>query len=182
MRCPGDWRPWCGRSAGVAGFFNLDVVRNPSLSKAPYIARLMWHQIVPLGHKTMTSERTPFSFFRELPERRLEIRFGKFSMADFFDLNTYGTRQQLPVHELDGRQQRCLRLCRGHSRVHLRSVGGVSRPQLCFAIRGSADAQSGQRDPSGRGPVSRTCGKHRTGAARTRRRKTAGRCAIVVVT
>jgi len=26
-----------------------------------------------------------------LPEHRLEIRFGKFSLADFFDTNTYGT-------------------------------------------------------------------------------------------
>src|SRR5271166_5396069 len=80
-----------GQALGVAGFFNLDVVRNPSLSKAPYIARLMWHQIIPLGSKKVVSERNPFSLFRELPERRLEIRFGKFSMADFFDLNTYGT-------------------------------------------------------------------------------------------
>src|ERR1700675_1309735 len=39
-----------GEAFGLAGFTNLDVVRNPSLSKAPYIARLMWHQIIPLGH------------------------------------------------------------------------------------------------------------------------------------
>jgi high affinity Mn2+ porin len=32
-----------GVALGVAGFPNLDVVRNPSLSKAPYVARLMWH-------------------------------------------------------------------------------------------------------------------------------------------
>ena len=30
-----------GEALGVAGFFNLDVVRNPELSKAPYVARLM---------------------------------------------------------------------------------------------------------------------------------------------
>jgi len=80
-----------GEALGVAGFFNLDVVRNPSLSKAPYIARLMWHQIIPLGSKNVPVDRTPFSLFRELPARRLELRFGKFSIADFFDLNTYGT-------------------------------------------------------------------------------------------
>src|SRR5271170_5262691 len=80
-----------GQALGVAGFFNLDVVRNPSLSKAPYIARLMWHQIIPLGSKKVESERNPFYLFRELPERRLEIRFGKLSLADFFDVNTYGT-------------------------------------------------------------------------------------------
>ena len=80
-----------GEALGLAGFTNLDVVRNPLLSKAPYVARLMWHQVIPLGHKKSDAERTPFSLFKELPERRLEIRFGKFSLVDFFDLNTYGT-------------------------------------------------------------------------------------------
>jgi high affinity Mn2+ porin len=80
-----------GQALGVGGFFNLDVVRNPTLSKAPYIARLMWHQIIPLSQKKIVSERTPYGLFRELPERRLELRFGKMSMADFFDLNAYGT-------------------------------------------------------------------------------------------
>ena len=76
---------------GVAGFFNLDVVRNPTLSKAPYVARLMFHQIIPLGSKKVASERNPLSLFSELPERRLELRFGKMSLVDFFDLNMYGT-------------------------------------------------------------------------------------------
>src|SRR5580704_16517709 len=80
-----------GQALGVAGFMNLDVVRNPTLSKAPYIARLMWHQIIPLSHKIGPSDRNPFSLFSLLPERRIEIRFGKLSMADFFDLNSYGT-------------------------------------------------------------------------------------------
>ena len=80
-----------GQALGVAGFTNLDVVRNPSLSKAPYIARLMWHQIIPLSHEIGPSDRNPFSLFSLLPERRIEIRFGKLSMADFFDLNSYGT-------------------------------------------------------------------------------------------
>lgn len=80
-----------GEALGLAGFTNLDVVRNPSLSKAPYIARLMIHQIIPLGHARKSTEQNPFSIFRELPERRLEVRFGKFSLADFFDMNTYGT-------------------------------------------------------------------------------------------
>lgn len=80
-----------GEALGMAGAFNLDVVRNPALSKAPYIARLMWHQIIPLSKAKEASEQNPYSLFRELPVRRLEIRFGKFSMADFFDQNTYGS-------------------------------------------------------------------------------------------
>jgi high affinity Mn2+ porin len=84
-----------GEALGVAGFTNLDVVRNPTLSKAPYVARLMWHQIIPLGAEDAFSVRTPFSLFSRLPVRRLEIRFGKFSVADFFDFNNYGTDSNL---------------------------------------------------------------------------------------
>jgi hypothetical protein len=76
---------------GMAGAFNLDVVRNPLLSKAPYIARLMWHQIIPLSHTRIANERNAYDLFRELPERRVELRFGKFSMPDFFDVNSYGS-------------------------------------------------------------------------------------------
>ena len=80
-----------GEAFGLAGFTNLDVVRNPALSKAPYIARLMWHQIIPLSHRETYSARTAFSLFSKLPERRLELRVGKFGIADFFDLNNYGS-------------------------------------------------------------------------------------------
>jgi high affinity Mn2+ porin len=80
-----------GEALGVAGFTNLDVVRNPQISKAPYIARLMWHQVIPLSHKKTAAERTPLSLFSELPERRLEIRFGKFGIVDFFDANSYAS-------------------------------------------------------------------------------------------
>ena len=80
-----------GEAVGLGGVTNLDIVRNPDLSKALYIARLMWHQIIPLGHRKIENSRSPLSLFSSLPERRLEIRFGKYSMADFFDTNTYGT-------------------------------------------------------------------------------------------
>jgi high affinity Mn2+ porin len=80
-----------GEALGLAGFTNLDVVRNPSLGKAPYIARLMWHQIISLGHSEEKSTRTAYSLFSKLPQRRLELRVGKFGIADFFDLNNYGS-------------------------------------------------------------------------------------------
>lgn len=84
-----------GEALGLAGFTNLDVVRNPTLSKTPYIARLMVHQIIPLGRPKKPAAQNPFSVFRELPERRLELRFGKFSLADFFDVNAYGSDTNL---------------------------------------------------------------------------------------
>jgi hypothetical protein len=80
-----------GEALGLAGFTNLDVVRNPTLSKAPYVARLMWHQVIALSCEKAAAERSPLSLFPQLPVRRIEIRFGKYSLVDFFDLNTYGT-------------------------------------------------------------------------------------------
>ena len=84
---------WGGISGalGLAGFTNLDVVRNPSIGTAPYIARLMMEQVVPLSKEKIEVERTALSLPTQVPVRRLEMRFGKFSLADFFDLNVGGT-------------------------------------------------------------------------------------------
>jgi hypothetical protein len=80
-----------GEALGLGGITNLDVVRNTTLSKRPYVARLMWHQIIPLSHETAPASRNPLALFSAVPVRRLEIRFGKFGMVDFFDLNTFGS-------------------------------------------------------------------------------------------
>ena len=76
---------------GIAGATNLDIVRNPSLSKAPYLGRGMIHKVFALSQDRIENQRNPFSLFDELPRRRLEIRFGKFSMVDFFDQNSVGS-------------------------------------------------------------------------------------------
>ena len=73
---------------GVAGFTNLDVVRNPSLSKAPYMARMMLHYILPLSDESIEATRNPLSLSSTLPVRRLEFRAGKMSTVDFFDVNS----------------------------------------------------------------------------------------------
>jgi hypothetical protein len=44
---------------GLAGFTNLDVVRNPELGAKPYIARAMIRQIIPLSSEMVESERVP---------------------------------------------------------------------------------------------------------------------------
>jgi len=76
---------------GLAGNTDLDIVRNPLLSKAPYLARGMIHKVFALSKDKIENERTALSLFDELPRRRLEVRFGKFSMVDFFDLNSVGS-------------------------------------------------------------------------------------------
>ena len=76
---------------GLAGFVNVDVVRNPQLGPAPYLARVMVRQIIPLSTETVAADRGPLALATRLPVRRLELRAGKFGMADFFDLNGVGS-------------------------------------------------------------------------------------------
>jgi len=76
---------------GLAGNTDLDIVRNPLLSKAPYLGRGMIHKVFALSKDKVANERNFLSLFRELPRRRLEFRFGKFSMVDFFDQNSAGS-------------------------------------------------------------------------------------------
>jgi len=76
---------------GLAGNPDLDIVRNPLLSKAPYLGRGMIHKVFALSKDKVENERSFLSLFDELPRRRLEIRFGKFSMPDFFDQNSAGS-------------------------------------------------------------------------------------------
>jgi hypothetical protein len=75
---------------GIAGFTDLDVVRNPTLGSAPYLARLMVHHVIGFSRTMTKNARGPLSLATELPERRLEIRVGKFGMVDFFDVNSVG--------------------------------------------------------------------------------------------
>jgi high affinity Mn2+ porin len=76
---------------GLAGNTDLDIVRNPLLSKAPYLGRGMIHKVFALSKDKIENQRSFLSLFDELPRRRLEIRFGKFSLPDFFDANSVGS-------------------------------------------------------------------------------------------
>jgi len=82
-------------SLGLAGITNLDVVRIPGegtpLSTAPYLARGMIHKVFALSKDRIENQHTVLSLFDELPRRRLEIRFGKFSLPDFSDVNSAGS-------------------------------------------------------------------------------------------
>jgi high affinity Mn2+ porin len=80
---------------GLAGFTNLDVVRNPNLGPVPYLARAELHQTIGLSSKLVEADRGPFSLATEVPERRLELRVGKMGIPDTFDLNSVGTDSHL---------------------------------------------------------------------------------------
>ncbi len=76
---------------GLAGNTDLDIVRNPLLSKAPYPGRAMIHKVLSLSKDKVENQRSFLSLFDELPRRRLELRFGKFGLPDFFDVNSVGS-------------------------------------------------------------------------------------------
>ena len=80
---------------GLAGFTNLDVVRNPTLGSKPYLARLMVRHTIPLSRDTTKATRGALSLASEQPTRRLEIRAGKLGLVDFLDQNAAGSDSHL---------------------------------------------------------------------------------------
>jgi len=80
---------------GLAGFTNLDVVRNPTLGAKPYLARMMLHHVVALTRETVENDRSALSLSKDKPVRRFEFRLGKLSTADFFDTNAAGSDSHL---------------------------------------------------------------------------------------
>jgi high affinity Mn2+ porin len=80
---------------GLAGFTNLDVVRNPNLGSVPYMARAQLHQTIGFTDKLVESARTPFSLATQVPERRLEFYVGKMSLPDYLDINSIGSDSHL---------------------------------------------------------------------------------------
>ena len=80
---------------GLAGFTNLDVVRNPNLGSKPYIARYQVHQVIGLTGETRSQEPNFFALATSVPVRRLEFRIGKMTLPDFFDFNDIGSDSHL---------------------------------------------------------------------------------------
>jgi hypothetical protein len=80
---------------GLAGFTNLDVVRNPNLSSTPYLARYQVHQVIGFTQTTTSQEPGPFALAPSVPLRRLEFRAGKLTLPDFFDINGPGSDSHL---------------------------------------------------------------------------------------
>ena len=87
---------------GMAGFTNVDVVRNPSLGSTPYVARAVLHHVFTLSEKEEDAERTPTSLLTKVPERRIELRAGKMSLADYFDGELRRQSQPSAISQLDG--------------------------------------------------------------------------------
>jgi high affinity Mn2+ porin len=87
-----------GSAFGLAGYTNLDSVRTVSglpLSNKPYLARFLLRQIIPLTHEQVAAGRDALHLATSLPARRIEVRIGKFDLADFFDQNSFGSDSHL---------------------------------------------------------------------------------------
>ncbi len=80
---------------GLAGFTNLDVVRNPNLGSTPYIARVQLHQTIGLSSKLNEATRSTFLLATQVPERRIQLFVGKMTLPDYFDINAIGTDSHL---------------------------------------------------------------------------------------
>ena len=80
---------------GIAGFTNVDVVRNPSLGEAPYISRVILHYTIPLSAENTEATRNPLALASTVPWEALGASLGKMSTVDFFDLNSPGSDSHL---------------------------------------------------------------------------------------
>lgn len=83
------------QALGLAGFTNLDVVRNPTLGSAPYLARYGVHQVIGLSDETTSQQQGPFEVAASAPVRRIEFRAGKMTLPDFFDVSGPGSDSHL---------------------------------------------------------------------------------------
>ena len=80
---------------GLAGFTNLDVVRNPNLGSAPYLSQYMIHQVIGFTDELVDAERSTVSLQTRVPVRRIELHIGRMGLPDFFDANSVGTDSHL---------------------------------------------------------------------------------------
>jgi high affinity Mn2+ porin len=83
------------QALGLAGFTNLDVVRNPNLGSTPYLARYEIHQTIGLTSETTEQQSGPFALASRVPVRRIELRGGRLTLPDFFDINSIGSDSHL---------------------------------------------------------------------------------------
>ena len=79
------------QALGLAGVTNLDVVRNPTLSTAPYLSRGEIHQTIGLTDEMVDQERGPLALATKVPVRRFDIRMGKMGLPDTLDVNSVGS-------------------------------------------------------------------------------------------
>ncbi len=77
-------------AVGVAGALNGETYRIGDPAPSVSVARAYLQQVIPLGgHDLVDVPDGPNQIEGKLPARRLTITAGKFSMSDFYDVNSY---------------------------------------------------------------------------------------------
>lgn len=81
---------------GLAGYTNGEVIRNPTLSQDPYLARYFVRWNIPTGKGTEAVAAAQNQVATIRPTHRLVVTAGKYGVSDIFDLNSYAnnTRTQ----------------------------------------------------------------------------------------
>lgn len=91
-----------GNAMGLAGYTNGDVIRNPSLSQDPYVARAFLRTVWGLGSASTDVAPGENQIGGALPSSRVQLTLGKFGTNDVFDTNAYAdsTRTQFENWDL----------------------------------------------------------------------------------
>ncbi len=76
-------------TTGIAGFPNGEIFRVGSPKPTPTVARLYLQQVIGLGEGEEDLSDAPNQLEGLVPIHRLTLSAGKFSLPDFFDVNTY---------------------------------------------------------------------------------------------
>lgn len=75
---------------GIAGFTNGETFRISTTAPVLYMARYYLKHVIPLGHTEYNQvESDQHQLASKIPDRRIEIMFGKGCLSDYFDLNSY---------------------------------------------------------------------------------------------
>jgi high affinity Mn2+ porin len=77
------------QARGIAGFPNGETFRIGSPAPAIYLARLYLQQVFPLSKKFTYTEEGPNQIKEKVFEKQIRWIAGKYSVADFFDCNSY---------------------------------------------------------------------------------------------
>jgi high affinity Mn2+ porin len=77
-------------AVGVAGALNGETYRIGDPAPSVSVARAYLQQVIPLGGRGLTDVADGPNFIAgKIPSRRLTITVGKFSMSDFYDINSF---------------------------------------------------------------------------------------------
>jgi len=77
------------KATGLAGFTNGEIYRVGDPKPAIYFARLYFNQKISLSHQNTYTEDGLNQIVEKKPSRYLNLSFGKFSVADYYDLNRF---------------------------------------------------------------------------------------------